>query len=76
MSIPAMATECERTFISAKKLITPERNAAPPPTDTNDERQQVLATAVTAGTGMENSRSQTERSTQSPSPKGSLDIVG
>jgi hypothetical protein len=27
LSIPAMATECERTFSSAKKLITPERNA-------------------------------------------------
>jgi hAT family C-terminal dimerisation region len=27
LSIPAMATECERTFISTKKLITPERNA-------------------------------------------------
>ena len=27
LSIPAMATECERTFSSAKKLITPEHNA-------------------------------------------------
>src|SRR3954453_677291 len=27
LSIPAMATGCERTFSSAKKLITPERNA-------------------------------------------------
>jgi hAT family C-terminal dimerisation region len=27
LSIPAMATECERAFSSAKKLITPERNA-------------------------------------------------
>ena len=27
LSIPAMATECERTFSSAKKLITLERNA-------------------------------------------------
>jgi hypothetical protein len=25
--IPAMVTECERAFSSAKKLITPERNA-------------------------------------------------
>jgi hypothetical protein len=27
LSIPAMATECERTFRSAEKLITPERSA-------------------------------------------------
>jgi hypothetical protein len=27
LSLPAMATECERTFSSAKKLIPPERNA-------------------------------------------------
>ena len=27
LSIPAMAVECERTFSSAKKPITPERNA-------------------------------------------------
>jgi hypothetical protein len=27
LSIPAMAIECERAFRSAKKLITPERNA-------------------------------------------------
>ena len=27
LSILAMATECERTFSSAKKVITPERNA-------------------------------------------------
>ena len=27
LSIPAMSAECERVFSSAKKLITPERNA-------------------------------------------------
>jgi len=27
LSIPAMATECERVFSSAKKLLTPDRNA-------------------------------------------------
>jgi hAT family C-terminal dimerisation region len=27
LSCPAMSTECERVFSSAKKLITPERNA-------------------------------------------------
>ena len=27
LSIPAMSAECERVFNSAKKLITPERNA-------------------------------------------------
>jgi hypothetical protein len=26
LSCPAMSTECERVFSSAKKLITPERN--------------------------------------------------
>ena len=26
LAIPATATECERTFSSAKKLVTPERN--------------------------------------------------
>jgi hypothetical protein len=27
LSCPAMSTECERAFGSAKKLLTPERNA-------------------------------------------------
>ena len=27
LSCPAMSTECERLFSSAKKLLTPERNA-------------------------------------------------
>ena len=29
LAIPATATECERTFNGAKKLVTPERNRLP-----------------------------------------------